>query len=88
LPIGLVYSKKLAHFLPDFSMTLSGAGETRRVAAPSRPIPKIRGDAAELFVFPLRKGEHPEPDLARRILARTRKNRLFGTECSAVQEDP
>jgi hypothetical protein len=68
-------------------MALCGAGETRRVAAPSRPIPKIRGDAAELFVFPLRRGEHPEPNLAIRILARNAKNRLFGAECSAVQED-
>jgi hypothetical protein len=37
-------------------MALSGAGETRRVAAPSRPIPKIRGDAAELSFFPCGKG--------------------------------
>src|ERR1700761_3057318 len=35
---------------------LGDRGETRRVAAPSRPNPKIRGDAAEL-VFPLRRGK-------------------------------
>src|SRR5580698_1352728 len=65
---GRADSSTLALPLVPFNR-LADRTETRRVAAPSRPNPKFRGDAAEL-VFPLRKGESPTDSLAEKALAR------------------
>jgi hypothetical protein len=84
LPIGFAHPKLGSKF---FRGRANAPAKLEGLRLHPVPFRKIRGDAAELSNFPLRKGDYPAPIFASLALAQARKLRLFRAESSAVQKD-
>src|ERR1700733_2758474 len=81
LPIGLSSRKSRPGHFPKRVC----ACEARRVAASSRPVPKISGETRRSFYFPQRRGSST-PDLSH-LLWREQENWNKFRSDSAVQEE-
>src|SRR5271156_3265002 len=90
----LVAASYLAHWFrspeagfENFSRARERAGETRRVAAPSRPVPKNSGRRSGAFsISPAERGLCGA-NLTSLALAQARKQRPIRAEYSAVQKE-